>query len=412
MSRFLKTWLLTTVLGLLFVMGFNLVVDPYGVFRLFELSGFNHHKPRAATQVHAAKRHGLERVQPRGLILGNSRADIGLDPRHPAWPPSARPVYNLAVPGAGMGAAYRYLKQAFEQGSPRLVVLGLDFMDFPHPLAPKPEDYTGPQGLVEAAPPQQSWRQRLEEQFTLLLSLSATLDSFYTVAAQRLPETADMTALGFNPLREYAGYVRTEGHYALFRQRDLENFKNQLRYPANLYFADAAGSPSIDTLRALIRDCQQRNIELRLYIHPYHAHLNESLIAAGLWPTFENWKREIARIVAQEGQGKVPLWDFSGYNTITTEPVPKQGDTKTRMQWYWESGHYKKAVGDMILDRVLGHGEPSRPIPEDFGARLDTGTLEAHLRRIQAARNTYLHRAGQEIDALAQAFLALSKERS
>ena len=47
------------------------------------------------------------------------------------------------------------------------------------------------------------------------------------------------------------------------------------------------------------------------------------------------------------------LLDFSGYNEFTTEPVPKEGDLRTEMHWFWESGHYKSALGDETIDAVL-----------------------------------------------------------
>ena len=33
----------------------------------------------------------------------------------------------------------------------------------------------------------------------------------------------------------------------------------------------------------------------------------------------------------------ITLWDFSGYNTVTTEPVPPLEDRQATMQYYWET---------------------------------------------------------------------------
>jgi hypothetical protein len=65
-----------------------------------------------------------------GVALGNSRAEIGFDPESPAWPESARPVFNLALPGAGIGAIADELAKALRSASPRLVAVGPDFLDF------------------------------------------------------------------------------------------------------------------------------------------------------------------------------------------------------------------------------------------------------------------------------------------
>jgi hypothetical protein len=71
----------------------------------------------------------------------------------------------------------------------------------------------------------------------------------------------------------------------------------------------------------------------------------------------------------------IPLGDFSGYNSMTTEPVPPSGDTTSRMKWYWESSHYRKELGDLVLDRLLEYEGTGRAIPVDFGILLTRDNL-------------------------------------
>jgi len=75
-------------------------------------------------------------------------------------------------------------------------------------------------------------------------------------------------------------------------------------------------------------------------------------------------------------------WDFSGYNAITTEPIGWQ------MSWYWDASHYRRDVGDMILDRMFGL--PHRTGPERFGTRVTQGTIEPHLARFDSERELWL----------------------
>jgi hypothetical protein len=51
------------------------------------------------------------------------------------------------------------------------------------------------------------------------------------------------------------------------------------------------------------------------------------------------------------------------------------------MRWFWEISHYRKAAGDLVLDRVLDHNDPTRSLPADFGVRLTGETIDAHLAR-------------------------------
>ena len=51
------------------------------------------------------------------------------------------------------------------------------------------------------------------------------------------------------------------------------------------------------------------------------------------------------------------------------------------MRWYWEHSHYRKATGDLMLDRVLGYSDPKRPMPADFGVRLTSANVDQHIAR-------------------------------
>jgi len=110
MTRYLYQWFLATALILIVVAAINLVVDPYGIFRLIDAPGFNSVKPAAPSRGPMVKAYQVQRVQPKTLILGNSRAELGLDPNHPAWPQTARPVFNAALPGTGTDTSLRFLR--------------------------------------------------------------------------------------------------------------------------------------------------------------------------------------------------------------------------------------------------------------------------------------------------------------
>ena len=55
----------------------------------------------------------------------------------------------------------------------------------------------------------------------------------------------------------------------------------------------------------------------------------------------------------------------------------------SRMQWYWEGGHFKKALGDLVLSRIY------EPAPTDatdaFGAELTPANVEARVAACRAA---------------------------
>jgi hypothetical protein len=65
----------------------------------------------------------------------------------------------------------------------------------------------------------------------------------------------------------------------------------------------------------------------------------------------------------------VEVWDFSGVAPETLEAIPAKGDRQTRLTNYWEAGHFKKELGDLVIDRLLGK-------QSNFGIKLNSGNID------------------------------------
>jgi len=74
---------------------------------------------------------------------------------------------------------------------------------------------------------------------------------------------------------------------------------------------------------------------------------------------------------------------------VTTEEVPAQGDRQTTMRYYWEGSHFRSEAGDLVLDRLFGWREAGREVPADFGVRLRSANVEAHLDETRRLRDAY-----------------------
>ena len=124
-------------------------------------------------------------------------------------------------------------------------------------------------------------------------------------------------------------------------------------------------------------------------IYPYHAHLLETIRITGHWQAFEEWKREIVSSVWAEGRAAdgmpAPVWDFSGFNELTSGSVPPKGDHHDKMRWYWEAGHFKRDLGDLVLARIIGH---TNSVP-GFGVLLDPGNVEGLIESIEKQEIAY-----------------------
>jgi hypothetical protein len=131
----------------------------------------------------------------------------------------------------------------------------------------------------------------------------------------------------------------------------------------------------------------------------------------------EQWKRDLVTILAEDaarhpGQEAFVLWDFSGYNSITTEEVPPGGDTDTEMRWYWEASHYKKEVGDMMLEKIFGSNDPAHEIPDDFGIRLTVENIDEQLRLTKERQLTWHHQHEQDLQELRELVKVAQSQRT
>ena len=374
----------------------TIAVDPYNYFHGKRWDGINARKPAAYAHAAWAKQQLARRSAPRAVILGNSRMDIGFDPQSPAWPEGARPVFNLAVPGQSLSGDLENLRKAFAADSPRLVVIGLDFLDFLYAGSGKETPATGGGAL--------SLLDRMERFTITAMSLTAVSDALSTLRQQGNANAENMTAQGFNPFRQYLTFVRQEGHHAIFLQRNVENFGTYLRKPKSVTGANGALSPDFRTLGQILDWSAARKVQVKLVIYPYHLDILEGFRRTGLWPAFEDWKRRVVRHVEtsrKQGTGlDVTLWDFSGYHSYATEAVPAPGNTRTHMDWYWEAGHFKSALGNLMLQKMLRPGEA---VESGFGDVLTMQNVESVIRRIRETGTAFRAdnpRAGEHVQKI------------
>lgn len=399
MATYLRIWFFALLILLIGAMTLNYWVDPYGLYRPYNDGDW---KPHAATQGELVKPYQVLKHLPRTLILGNSRSEVGFDPEDAAWPESAQPIYNLALPGTGTRVARRLFEHVLAVHSPQTIVLGVDFMDFlVSPDVSKWEPEIIHRLLV--TPDRQinndRWFQMMLDGTVTLASLDAVMHSIDTVRVHGKPEVAHVTAAGFNPMRDYSRIAHNEGYFNLFRQRDIENMRAYQKRPKNLFSSGTHTSPAFEDVTAILDLARAHGIQVKVVIYPYHAHLLEILRISNCWNLFEDWKRELAHIVATHNPDQATLWDFNGYHHFARETVPPAGDKQTVVHNYWEAGHFKKELGHQILARLSGEGEPA------FGVALTPENVKVHLLAIRQNGMKYrLERSAEiiQLEELAQ----------
>jgi hypothetical protein len=391
--------LAATFIGAIIATGLiNLIIDPYGTFRIVDIKGLNHIKPYPDHDIETIKSQALRHMSPDALILGNSRAEVGFDPNSSTWATAGyRSVYNAGVPGSLPGSAWNFVQIAERVKPPKLILLGIDFFDFP--IAPnfKPIQQSSniKSNLVNAL-----WLMRAT------LTSQALLDSATTIRRQYQNKPEQLTPLGHNPLLEYEDFAKADGYWVLFRQRAEENAKNHGRKPKNLYLNGTQSSPHFDNIRHIVRWAVQNNAELRLVVYPYHAQLLVLIDELGLWPIFDEWKRQIVRIIDEEQPIKndhITVIDFSGFSTYATELIPPKNDKQTITQWYWEAGHFKKELGNLMLQKILLPN--TNQSLASFGTKITQQNIDTHTLAILAKKVSYLEKTPEITSELREIIL-------
>ena len=378
---YLWWFFVTTLASVLLAGAFNVIVDPLNIFGTPRLRGFNLVKPHLDHHRELTRWRQAQRQCPTAVILGNSRAEIGFDPEHPAFAQRGLNAVNQAVPGTDAVTAYRQLRWLQSIACmPKLVVLGVEFFDFLGNAPPRDL------ATLAAAPPPGLDAAVLAE---VVFSLTSLGDAMATVALQHASYPATLTERGFNPLRNYLAEVAKSGHQALFRQRAVENAKMWARKPRQIHPAGAAQSEDAQAVQAILGMAQASGSQVHLVIYPYHAQMRLMMAQMGLSELFNDWKRDLVLVAGQAAarpgarSGAVSVWDFSGLSPYTQEPIPAAADRLTALQYFWEAGHFKKALGDQVLSTLLG-------APTGLGMRLDAQNLPAWLAQDQASMQRLL----------------------
>ncbi len=387
--RYLRTAFLSTVLTIASFSAVTVLVDPYDYWGHPRIEGVNSVKPMVQTHLKTAKSHQYLQMQPSTVIAGNSRVDVGFDPRSAHWPADFQPVYNYGLPGESAAGVVSVLTTSMAEHKPERILLGVDFIDFLLTRERWEAHDGGP-----LTPEQTTLSAKARRVAETSLSLDALLHAAQTVMEQGRDNPADTRRDGFTPLENYHDHVRTEGHAALFEQRSRELVARLLKEPRKLEWDAPGGNMMWTRLEQFLGHAQAQGVEVVLFTYPYHAELLEALRQTGKWPEMRQWLEQLTELAARKG---VTLWSFTGYDRYSTEPVPKPGDRLTRMQWYWEAGHFKASLGELMIARML-----ERPdAPSDFGKKLIPDELNALTAALEMEAAVYRTRPGASSERVA-----------
>jgi len=335
-SKFIKAFCSCAAVYLLSIFTTNLLVDPYGIRK----GGGRVNNDRLV------KAYKVLQAEPKTVLIGASGVARGLDPDYvSAISLSYAPVYNLSILAANAYELKRFFQYtnrhvedlervivelnffAFNQNNTVETGFSSERLDLPHPI--------------------------LNDLFGLYLSL-------------------DSLNLILNP-EERGVYFDEDGTYkheiGLTRIRQFETqLQTDFSEPAQMYWDYELSEGAIDSFRAKVETSRTEGIDVKFFLSPSHVtHFYSSRIE-NYWPTYAQWVREVISIH--------PVWDFSGCNSITTEPI------KEVMEYYEDPSHYTYTTGNLLLNRMFNHQVDT--VPDDFGVYVTSENVDEHLQQVRA----------------------------
>ncbi|MDL1866552.1 hypothetical protein FBR06_04735 [Betaproteobacteria bacterium PRO4] len=354
---------------LISIASMNYLVDPYLIHQ-WDSPLIQRLRPPKERLSPWGKTYAIAAYKPSVLYLGSSRTELGLPTGSHLF--TGQKVFNGAISGASIADAIIMAKHASRVSQLDTVIWGIDYPSFSNTVGNTEFD----RELIAGRGNYFLYRFILDVKRTFAIdmtrdSIAALLGSLDPICRSSLAFNGQRDSACMNKIIEMQGGIR-------------QAIKTETRNFAN-------ATPSIgEALRPFsfsIKKLCTQQAKIRLYINPTHALTLSALYWNNKWDSMETWLHSLASIVdnARQSGCNVRLFDFSGFNSITTDAILWVNEADT-MRYYWEASHYRDNVGAMILERMFNSSDS---IPDDFGIELNSEMLPAHLRKMRLDRDQY-----------------------
>ena len=363
-KKFLKIVLGLSFFVAILIGGVNYIVDPYGIYK----TNIFQNKPEQDKNIRLAKVVKVEEFKPFSISLGSSRTEYGYDPNHEYF---SKPSYNLAVSGASLYENRLYLEHAIKQGNLKEVILVADWRMFNDPKMRKLDDFENSFNV--------------ENIYKQLFSVDLFISSFKTIINQK-----SKSSYLENGQRDWyfnQENIDKQGGHLKVMNKDEESYYKKSTYKINSNIYQDTKKSSFEDFRKILELCYQNNIKLDIVFGPSHIRQWEAYDYYQDIETWYKWKKDVVLFVEKiaDEQEKTPyrIMDFSVYHELTAETVPT--NPKEKMKYHWEASHYKKELGDIVLDRLLDISPY-----KDFGVELNIQNIDNHIQNLREDRVKFI----------------------
>lgn len=342
-----KKWLVFFCATVLFlgaaVLGFNWLVDPYGVFSHKTLEWASYEmtlNPRTAKMTYLEEHH----QEYDSYLLGcSSTSSFPVESLNEYLDAS---FYNMIMYGADMLDVEEQAVYLLEHYEVKNLVVNVyldnakDYNTLPDPL----RSYTMPAQTTGESSAAFLAKYLFMDPRHSLDKLTAWYEDTY------LPQSFDVFDAETGAYDKSARDAEAIGDMDAY----LESYPVFANYPeATNSTNEEAISGTLDAL-AHIRDlCAEKGVNFLVLCAPVYADYLDYYD----WDQVADFYTRLAEVT--------PYWDFS-YSSVSFEP-----------RYFYDETHFRNCVGEMALARVFG--DDSIYIPEDFGGYVTQDNVQAHL---------------------------------
>lgn len=380
-----------------------LLIDPRGIFNFITLKNINEKKFSFFMRETFIKPYQVKTYNPKFVILGNSVASTAFDAKHPYF--NSKKTYSYGVAGSGIYINYRSYQHMHDK-KPDAILQLLDYSAFfsnsPTNHASAIENSDTGKRLAFSANGEinnSAWFQKFKDYSLLASSFEIANDAIESIMRQNedgwhlLPDGTwgGGSSQAGKPQRKRFLFVEKE----TFMRPLTSNANNQP------FFINNASENTLMYFENYLNALYADGMTTTLMIPPAHARVYETLFVQNRWTDYRQWKKLLVltniHVAATHNQTPFPIWDFSGYNSFSTEPVPVMMDKTTRMQWFYDSVHIKPDLGRKVLDTMM-----LKPSDNTFGMLLTINNVETQLQSMYQAHLIYQLNHPEDINDIQQ----------
>jgi hypothetical protein len=406
-NGFSRTFLVTFTVAVLCIAAFNALLDPYVLFDTPRVDNVNRYKPTGLNFIRLSKGHRVSSGHYEALILGSSRTGRGLNCELLGYADGG--CYNASTTAATPAENFRYLQQQSPQSLDR-VYLGLDLFTIVDKRLLNASFVDDRLRIGSNG----KWNYRYYKQF--ISDYFGSLVSYQVLEDSRLVLRSQQNTVVM-PLQDGMPEIHGDGSWGEDSTRlkaraaggNLRGRKQEKRF-VHLYHvmtelfqrsrqehreAALAVTSSMDRHLLAFRDtveyCHAQGLDLKIFFNTAHAYYWQLVYEQSEGRLLDYWKRRIVEInkssAEKFGAAPFPVFDFSGFNTISTEEVPSRLNDYRFMDGFQDIMHYNLVTGGKMVDIMAGDCRIQRG--DEWGICVDSQNIQAQLRNQRRKHRQY-----------------------